>query len=87
MEYLRHEKGIDVFVIDHMKNLAISPRQMSMRMQLSERQADNVRKAKAAAGYCNANLLLLNQMTKTARSSEQVEQMGKDGIGGKRGNR
>lgn len=82
MEYLRHEKGIDVFVIDHMKNLAISPRQMQMRMQLSERQADNVRKAKAAAGYCNANLLLLNQMTKTARSSEQVEQMGKDGIGG-----
>ncbi len=82
MEYLRHEKGVDTFVIDHMKNLAIAPRQMTMRMQLSERQADNVRKAKAAAGYCNANLLILNQMTKTARSSGQIDQMEKDGIGG-----
>jgi len=82
MEYLRGEKGIDTFVIDHMKNLAIAPRQLTMRMQLSERQADNVRKAKAAAGCVNANLLLLNQMTKTSRSAGQVEHLEKDGIGG-----
>lgn len=82
MEYLRHEKGVDTFVIDHMKNLSVAPRQMQLRMSLLERQSDNVRKAKAAAGYCNANLLLLNQMTKSSRDSSSVDLMTKDGIGG-----
>ncbi len=82
IEYLAREKGIEAFVIDHLKNLSVSPRQMQLRMDTNQREADNVRKAKAAAGYSRSRLLLINQFTKSGKGINSIGDLSKNDIGG-----